>query len=188
MMRVLYVVTTNLGKLNELRIMAHESNIELIPVNVPKLEIQSDDLEVIASYAALTASAFINKDLIVEDSGLFIKALNGFPGSMSSQVLRKLGVNGILKLMEGLVDREAYFKSVIAYYSPDHGVRLFHGVVYGEISTNARGSSGFGFDPIFIPKGSNKTFAEMCLEEKNKLSHRGVAFRKFVEWFNNIFK
>ncbi len=185
--KVLYVATSNVGKLNELRLLSAEYGLELVSIEVPKIEVQGDDLEVIASYAALTASTYVNKALIVEDSGLFIKALNGFPGCMSSYTYRKLGVNGILKLMDGVTCREAYFKSVIAYSDPTHGVRLFSGVVYGEISSSARGSGGFGFDPIFIPKGCGKTFAEMSIDEKNRLSHRAAAFRRFAEWFNKYF-
>jgi len=185
--RAVHVATTNVGKLNELRLLAANYGLELIPVEVPKIEVQCDDLEFIALYAALTASAYVNKALMVEDSGLFIKALNGFPGSMSSYVYKKLGVSGILKLMEGVKYREAYFKSVIAYSDPVYGVKVFSGVVYGDISDSARGSGGFGFDPIFIPKGHVKTFAEMSVEEKNRLSHRGLAFRKFAEWFNKHF-
>ncbi|MCX8186866.1 MAG: XTP/dITP diphosphatase [Sulfolobales archaeon] len=188
MSKVVYIVTSNPGKFNELKFLAAKNGIELVPIDAPKLEIQSEDLEVVASYAALTASTYVGKALMVEDSGLFIKALNGFPGSMSSYVFRKLGVEGILKLMNGVVDREAFFKSVIAYSCPESGVKLFHGVVYGEISNSAVGSGGFGFDPIFIPKGCSRTFAEMSLEEKNELSHRGIAFMNFAKWFNNVFK
>lgn len=187
MKKVVHVATTNVSKLNELKLLAASYGLELTPVEVPKIEVQSDDLEFIALYAALTASTYFNKSLMVEDSGLFVKALNGFPGSMSSYVYRKLGVSGILKLMEGVECREAYFKSVIAYSDPVYGVRVFSGVVYGDISHSARGSGGFGFDPIFIPRGHVKTFAEMSVEEKNRLSHRGSAFREFAEWFNKYF-
>jgi len=185
--RSLDLVTSNRGKLTELSALALEYGIELIPADVPKFEVQSDELEVIASYAALTALLVVRKPLIVEDSGLFIEVLNGFPGSMSSYFYKKLGVKGVLKLLEGLDRREAYFKSVIAYASPDTGVKVFTGVVYGSIAYEARGTGGFGFDPIFIPRGYERTFAEMCLEEKNRVSHRGLAFKNFVEWFNNNF-
>ena len=187
MRKTLYIVTSNRGKLTELSSLALEYGIELVPTDVPKLEVQSDELEVIASYAALTALLMVRKPLIVEDSGLFIEVLNGFPGSMSSYFYKKLGVKGILKLMEGLDRRDAYFKSVIAYASPDTGVKVFTGVVYGSIAYEVRGTGGFGFDPIFIPRGYERTFAEMSVDEKNRVSHRGLAFKKFIEWFNNNF-
>ncbi len=186
-MKSVYVATSNPAKLKELELLAGEYGLELVPLDVPKVEVQSEELEVVASYAALTASLLSGKALIVEDSGLFIKALNGFPGSMSSYVYRKLGVHGVLKLMDGVGCREAYFKSVIAFSDPGRGVELFSGVVHGELSLSARGSGGFGFDPIFVPKGCDRTFAEMDVAEKNRLSHRGAAFKGFAEWFSKHF-
>jgi len=183
----LMLVTGNRYKVLELKSMASMYGLELEPTNVPKVEIQSESLEVIAVYAALTALQYVNKPLLVEDAGLFIEALNGFPGPYSSFVYRKIGIEGILKLMEGSDNRRAYFKSVIAFASPDYGVKVFKGVVYGTITNTARGSGGFGFDPIFIPDGSSKTFAEMDLIEKNNHSHRGKAFREFSKWFINNF-
>lgn len=186
-MNTLYVATSNYGKFNELRSIASKYNVNIEMLNVPKFEIQHDELEAIASYAALTAALIARRPLIVEDSGLFIESLNGFPGALSSYVYKKIGITGVLKVLEGVSNRRAYFKSVVAYASLDYNVKLFTGVVYGRISERARGTKGFGFDPIFIPDGDDRTFAEMELEDKNKLSHRGVAFRKFLEWFINNF-
>ncbi len=186
-MSALYVVTSNYSKFNELKSIASKYGVNIEMLDVPKFEIQHDDLEAIASYAALAAALIARKPLIVEDSGLFIESLNGFPGALSSYVYKKIGIAGILKVLEGLSNRRAYFKSVIAYASIDYNIKLFTGVVYGRISEKARGSNGFGFDPIFIPDGDTRTFAEMELEDKNRLSHRGAAFRKFLEWFINSF-
>jgi len=122
--------------------------------------------------------------VFVEDAGLFIDALNGFPGPYSSYVYRTIGVEGVLKLVEGK-SRGAAFVSVIALYHPGKGVRVFKGMCRGVIAQHPRGFSGFGFDPIFIPEGVGKTFAEMREDEKNKLSHRGEAARKLIEWLKN---
>jgi XTP/dITP diphosphohydrolase len=127
---------------------------------------------------------------IVEDSGLFIRALNWFPGTLSSQVFRKIGNRGILKLMEGVEDRYAVFRSAIALGLGENVIKVFEGVAEGEVALEARGSGGFGYDPIFIPSGHRKTFAEMDVDEKNKVSHRGMAVRRLIEYLKttNIFK
>lgn len=179
----LYLVSRNEGKIKELLQLASTYGIDLIPLDVPKIEIQSDSLEDIALYSAMSAYLLIKKPLIVEDSGLFIKSLGMFPGTLSSYVYRTIGIAGILKLMEGINDREAYFKSVIALVnSEEKEIKLFSGEVLGEISREPRGLGGFGFDPIFIPKGWNKTFAEMSIDEKNSVSHRAAAFKSLARW------
>ncbi len=123
---------------------------------------------------------------MVEDSGLYIRALNGFPGPYSSYVYKTIGYFGILKLMEDVTDRGAHFKSVVAFYDGNI-YKIFIGTVYGEIINDARGYYGFGFDPIFKPEGSTrKTFAEMSLKEKCMYSHRAKSITKFCIWFNKL--
>jgi len=173
--------TTNKHKVAELNSVLRTCGVEVEPINIPKVELQSDSLEVIASYAAVHAWSIVRRPVIVEDAGLFIEALGGFPGPYSSYVYRTIGIAGVLKLMEGIGDRRAYFKSDIAL-AYDGGLKVFTGIVRGIIAYQAKGSGGFGFDPIFIPEGSTRTFAEMSLDEKNKFSHRGRAARKLCEW------
>jgi len=179
-MRV-YFATSNVHKIKEATQVAKEYGVELVPTQAPKIELQSDNLRDVAVYAAVLAYQHVKAPVIVEDAGLFVIALKGFPGPYSSYVYKTIGVNGLLKLMEGIEDRRAYFLSVVAF-AYDEGVKVFYGRVYGEIAREARGSKGFGFDPIFIPKGSTKTFAEMDVEEKNRYSHRAHAIRRFCEW------
>ncbi|MEM3583861.1 MAG: XTP/dITP diphosphatase, partial [Nitrososphaerales archaeon] len=157
-------------------------NVELRMVNKKVEEIQSDDLKKIALHSLRSAFTINKFPMIVEDAGLFIKALNGFPGPYSSYVYRTLGSDGIIKLMNGKDDRDAEFRSVIAF-SNSSIIKTFKGTVKGEITIKPRGKLGFGFDPIFIPRGSKRTFAEMLLEEKNRYSHRALALKKFVRWF-----
>ncbi|MEM4527201.1 MAG: RdgB/HAM1 family non-canonical purine NTP pyrophosphatase, partial [Nitrososphaerota archaeon] len=152
-------------------------------------EIQSVDLKEVAIESVLYAYNILREPVMVEDAGLFIDALNGFPGPYSSYVYRTIGVKGVLKLLENLQDRKAKFVSIIAFYSPFTNLKTFTGEVEGRISYEARGESGFGFDPIFIPiDGDGRTFAEMNLEEKNKISHRGRSARKFAEWISSLRK
>jgi XTP/dITP diphosphohydrolase len=146
-------------------------------------EIRSDSLEEIAREAVgAVYEATGRRPVFVEDSGLFITALNGFPGPYSAWVQKKLGNAGILRLMDGVAERGAMFEACIAY-NDGKGVRAFHGKCAGTISEAARGSSGFGYDPIFVPAGHLQTFAEN-IELKNNISHR----YKSLLGFSNIFK
>ena len=151
-----------------------------------KLEIQSSSLEEIIKYAAdyLFKMNFCN--FFIEDAGLFIDHLNGFPGPYSSYVYKTIGVDGILKLMDGISNRSAYFLSVVGLCFKDV-IKIFVGEVKGKISLEARGEKGFGFDPIFIPEGYEETFAQMDLEKKNSMSHRAKALRKMAEYLKKFY-
>ncbi|PVU75819.1 non-canonical purine NTP pyrophosphatase, RdgB/HAM1 family [Sulfolobus sp. SCGC AB-777_G06] len=176
------LVTSNENKFREISEVAKSHGIKIEWLNIPKFEIQADNLEEIVRYSAITIYQVVRKPLIVEDSGLFINALNGFPGPYTNYVRRKLGLEGILKLLNGVEDRSAYFKTVMCYVS-DKEINLFTGVVTGRISERIKGEKGFGFDPIFIPENEERTFAEMSTEEKNKYSHRAKAFMSFLNYY-----
>ena len=123
----------------------------------------------------------------MEDAGLFIDALSSFPGPYAAYVYKTIHNSGILRLMENATDRHARFQSVIAYCDETLcEPECFDGESSGEITrteSKPQGKSAFGFDPIFQPVGSSKTFAEMTIEEKNGFSHRAIAIRKFAEWY-----
>jgi XTP/dITP diphosphohydrolase len=123
----------------------------------------------------------------VEDAGLFIDALSGFPGPYAAYAYKTIHNSGILRLMENVKNRQAKFQSVIAYFDETLcEPECFDGESIGEITLTERrqkGKSAFGFDPIFQPVGSSKSFAEMTIEEKNGFSHRAMALRKFAEWY-----
>jgi XTP/dITP diphosphohydrolase len=149
-------------------------------------ETQSDNINEIAQDSAIDAFNQCRIPLIVEDAGLFIDALEGFPGPYSAYVYKTIQNRGILKLMEKLQNRKATFCSAIVYCSQETGPLLFEGKTDGEITLAERtdnSNSGFGFDPIFQPVHSEKTFAEMTLERKNDVSHRAKAVSKFAEWY-----
>jgi XTP/dITP diphosphohydrolase len=147
-------------------------------------ELQEDDLEPIAAYGAEWAANLLNREVMVDDSGLFIEALGGFPGPYSSYVFDTLGNEKILKLMENITNRKATFRCVIGFCCPGEKARVFTGEVTGEIARTSRGTSGFGYDPIYEVNGL--TFGEMRDEEKNKISHRYRALAMFVEWLKPI--
>jgi XTP/dITP diphosphohydrolase len=121
----------------------------------------------------------LGSPLIVEDDGLFIDSLSGFPGPFSSYVFKTIGNNGILKMIGD--NRDAQFVSVIVFRDA-HSYTSFESKVAGTISKNIQGE-GWGYDPIFVPENQTKTYAELA--EKNKLSHRYESLKKFADWFNN---
>lgn len=161
-----------------------KDDVEVLMLRKRYLEIQSEDLEEIALESMKYLSKELKLPMMIEDSGLFIDCLNGFPGPYSSYIFEKIGNKGILKLMSGEENRRAKFVSVIAYWEPEIEVKIFKGQTQGTISEEERGEKGFGFDPIFIPSGQNKTFGEMDREEKNRFSHRGKALEQFKRWLN----
>ncbi|MGB9713366.1 MAG: XTP/dITP diphosphatase [Candidatus Bathyarchaeales archaeon] len=183
--RVIFFATNNINKFNEARKLLAEYNIAVGMLRVKAVEIQSDNPEEIAKTSVQQAFEKCHLPIIVEDAGLFIEALNGFPGPYASFVHKTIGNEGLLKLMENVKNRKAKFQSVIAYLSAELKSPLcFKGEVIGEITTEIRkGGSGFGFDPIFKPENSEKTFSEMDITEKNKHSHRAKALQNFAEWY-----
>ncbi len=187
--RVIFFATNNINKFKEARRVLTEYKIAVGMLRVKSLEIQSDNLEEIAKTSVLRSFEKCHLPIIVEDAGLFIEALNGFPGPYAAYVYKTIGNRGLLKLMENIEKREAKFQSVIAYYSSELKSPIcFKGEVEGEITKEERRgdrSFGFGFDPVFKPADSDKTFAEVTTAEKNKYSHRAKALRIFVEWYKN---
>lgn len=178
---VVYVVTKNPNKLREIALVLGKQGFEAVQFNAEKVEIQADELESIVRYAAHRLLGAVPEPFIVEDSGLFIDALKGFPGPYSSYVHRTIGCAGILKLLEGEQNRRARFVCVAAV-GMRREIRVFTGEVGGTIAHRARGSSGFGFDPIFIPDGFAETFAEMSIEDKCRISHRGKAVEAIANY------
>lgn len=179
----LLFATSNIGKFEEAVNVLEEYGLAIEMVRIKRFEVQSDDLVEIAKISALFALEEVKNPVIVEDAGLFIEALNLFPGPYSSYVYKTIGLDGILKLMENVKNRRAYFMSAIAYCWSESEVKIFEGRVDGTITHEKRGERGFGFDPIFCPRGGEgRTFAEMSTEEKSMISHRGKSFRKLATW------
>ena len=183
--KVAYFATSNIHKFLEARRVLAEFKLATAKLKVEAIEIQDDSLENIASFSALDAVKNSSLPVFVEDAGLFIEGLGGFPGPYSKYVFNTVGLKGILKLMKDVKNRDAYFLSVVAFASPDEEPTCFVGKVTGKIISELKGTSGFGYDPIFVPDGGDgRTFAEMSTEEKNVFSHRGKALRLFSEWYS----
>lgn len=185
--KVVFFATGNINKFNEARSILRPFGISVGMLRMKGDEIQSDSLKEIAQTSAKNVFKRTHLPIFVEDAGLFIDDLNGFPGPYAAYVYKTIHNSGILKLMEKVAARQAKFQSVIAY--SDQTLcepECFEGESKGEITQTERrpqGKLSFGFDPIFQPDGSSKTFAEMIIEEKNGYSHRARAIRKFAEWY-----
>ena len=182
-MRKIVFVTGNKGKFKEVKDILAAKGFEVIQNKDGYPELQEDDLEPIAAYGARWASDKLGLPVMVDDSGLFINVLNGFPGPYSAFVEKNLGNPRVLKIMEGETDRSAVFKSVIGYCEPGAEPLTFTGTVEGKIAFEELGTGGFGYDPIFDYNG--KTFGELGDEFKNTVSHRRRALDKFVQWLDS---
>jgi XTP/dITP diphosphohydrolase len=174
-------VTSNPNKVTEVRQILRGFSIAFEHLDLKYPEIQSNSLRKIASVSARYLHKRLKRPLFIEDSGLFIDALGGFPGPYSSYAQKTIGNSGILKLMSSIQHRNARFESVIAYIGTACDVCFFSGIAEGSISSEAKGVR-WGFDPIFIPHGSHQTFSEMGAERKQKVSHRRIAVEKFGVW------
>ncbi len=184
--KMVFFITGNFHKFNEVRSILGPMGIAVGMLRMKGNEIQADTTSEIAINSATEAFSRCRLPLIVEDAGLFIDALDGFPGPYAAYAFKSIHNSGILKLMENVQNRKATFHSSIVYCDQETRPMLFEGDTKGEITLTERwgdGKAGFGFDPIFDPKGCNKTFAEMSLEEKNKVSHRSKAVKQFAEWY-----
>ena len=176
----IFFASSNVHKYEEAEKILSEFGIRLGFFQTELVEIQDDLLSKIALQKSLNAYEKCKKPVIIEDDGLFIDSLSGFPGPYSSYIFNTIGNNGILKLIGD--NRDAQFVAIIAFCDSSNEPILFESSVTGTISKNVQGK-GWGYDPIFIPEKQNKTYAE--LDAKNKLSHRYESLKKFADWFNN---
>ena len=179
------IVTHNKNKYLEYKEKFYEYGIKLDWVNIEYMEIQSDDPMKIVYESVEYVKKIVEEPFFLEDAGLNIKSLNGFPGPYSSYVHNKIKNSGILKLMQNIEDRSAEFYAVIGYFDGNE-THLFKGSVKGKIIEEEKGVNGFGYDPIFKPNNSDKTFGEMDIKEKNSFSHRSMAFNEFIEYLKKF--
>ena len=180
----LHLASSSMNKYDEIRSIMEGHNIDLRIANIKGEEIQTFSVLKVAERAAETIAQNFQSPLIVEDTGLYVHSLYGFPASYASFVYGTLGPGGILKLLEGREDMTAEFHSAIVYAEGGKILKRFVGISEGKISKEIRGSQGFGFDPIFIPEGSERTFAEMTRTEKNLISHRSKSSKILAEWIS----
>jgi XTP/dITP diphosphohydrolase len=180
-------ITGNQHKVEEAENIFQKFGIQVRHVNLGYPELQGT-LEEVARFGAKHAAEHLGEPVIVEDAGLFIKALNWFPGPYSAYVQDTIGNSGTLKLMENVKDRYAEFRSVVGYCAPKIEPEIFLGVVRGHISNKEKGNLGFAFDPLFYPEEKDKTFGELTIHEKNQFSHRSRSLEQFAQWYQELDK
>jgi len=192
-MHQLVFATNNAHKLEEVAAKI-EGQIKLLSLNDINC---TDDIaetgETFRENASIKSHYIYNKyklDCFGDDSGLEIDALNGEPGVYSARYAGEHGnhdanINKVLSKLQNITDRRARFRTMISliWNGDEH---FFEGAIEGAIRQERAGSEGFGYDPIFQPDGYNITFAEMSLDEKNKISHRAIAMEKLIEFLNGI--
>ncbi|DAC72273.1 MAG TPA: non-canonical purine NTP pyrophosphatase, RdgB/HAM1 family [Thermoplasmata archaeon] len=185
-MKTLYFITSNKGKLQEATKKLRPLGYAVVQKDLGYPELQTDSLEEVATWGITYIQDRFDEAFMLEDAGLFIDALEGFPGVYSKYVFFTIGLPGILRLLQEADNRKAVFRSVYAYYEPGKKPIIVTGECNGTISQKQQGKNGFGYDPIFIPNGEEKTFGEMTIDKKNKFSHRGRALEKLIAELNTL--
>lgn len=176
-------VTGNEGKFDSFRnIVPEEVDLERTPMEYPENH-DSNSTEEIAREGAIYCHREIREPVVVTDAGLYIEALKGFPGVNTGFALKTIGNQGFLKLLENEENRSAVFRLSLAY-KDGATVQVFTSETQGYIPENARGEKGFGFDPVFIPDGHEKTFGERP-ELRDTRGPLNPAIHDFVEWFKS---
>ncbi len=197
-MKEIIIATKNSGKAEEFKTFFAKFNIKA--VSLLDLSQSINDIEetgmTFEENAAIKAEQIVkltNKPVLADDSGLMIDALDGRPGIFSARYAGEpkddnANMSKVLAELEDTKesDRTARFVCVLAVALPDKETIFKNGYCEGAISVSAKGANGFGYDPIFIPKNSTKTMAELSPDEKNSISHRSNAIRQLEDWLENI--
>jgi len=182
-MKPLPIVTTNEDKYNEIAKILNNNGIK---TNQKKIELSEtgDTLEEVAKGKAKDAYRKVKKPLIVEDTGIFFTAYRNFPGLFAKRMYIALGFSGLMKLLKGR-SRKAYFKTVICYYNGKK-MKIFTGRLEGTIGKKIQARHNrakLPYERIFSPIGTKNTLSQISVKEKNKISHRAKATKKFARWF-----
>ena len=182
-MKSLHFASNNYNKYVEIQSVLQKYSIDVYFSRTILTEIQSNFLIEIAIEKSRSAFEQISMPIIVEDDGLFIDELNGFPGQYSSYSFETIGNDGLIKLLINSKTRIAYFKSVFVFYDGNI-LQSFVGETKGKIAHRPMGK-GWGFDPMFVPDGIDLTFGQLHQENrKEEFSHRTQALIKFANWYN----
>ncbi|MEK7154790.1 MAG: non-canonical purine NTP pyrophosphatase, partial [Patescibacteria group bacterium] len=174
---------TNAGKLKEAAALL---GIEVLGAGLEIAEIQSLDPQKVAVQKARDYYQKLHKPILVEDVSLTFTALNGLPGPYINDFSQSLGNLGLIELLKSKSDRTAVAQTTLVFLDEKQQEHIFTGVIKGLITDSPVGDNGFGWDPIFIPDGFTKTFAQMTDTEKNSCSMRALAFQEFKIWLQGI--
>ena len=176
-------VTTNTHKFEEVSALLNPYGVEVEQIDMSYEENHDASLEEIATGAARKLADELSRPIVLEDTGLFFEAYDGFPGALPKFVINTLGFKGIFKLLEG-EPRGAYFKTVAAYCEPGKEPAMFEGIMRGQITEKIYDEEKdvMPYEKIFIPEGRDIPISSMTRADKNTLSHRARAFRAFGEY------
>lgn len=183
-MKKITYVTGNWAKIASAKQALEPLGYEIDNIKMDTPEIQSDDVTDVAKYSAQWAANELGKSVIKNDTGFFIKSLNNFPGAYMHYIDETLGIDKFLKLMEGIEDREAYFKESIAYCEPGKEPVVFEGITKGKIALEKDGKYGWGIiDHTFIPEGEEKTLG--CFPDEERWNFWSPdAYKKLAEYLD----
>lgn len=173
----IYFITGNKNKFEEVKSVL--SVVEQLDIDLP--EIQDIDAKNIIKAKLLEALNHKSGEFIVEDTSLYLDCLKGLPGPFIKWFLNTIGNEGLFNITQKFGNNKAEAKTIIGYAKNHEEIYFFEGSIIGKI-VKPEGVSGFGWDPIFLPDGFDKTFAQMTLEEKNSISMRKVALNKLKEF------
>ncbi len=191
----LVIASHNKGKIAEIREMLAPFEIEVysaVELNLPDVEETGATFEENSRLKAVALAKTCGLPCLADDSGLCVNALNGRPGVYSARYAPNRdfdkGMDLLLKEIaeSGSTDRSAYFACVMSLAMPDGECKVFEGKVEGKITEAKSGNGGFGYDPVFMPDGYDKTFGHFSAEEKALVSHRGRAFAKLKEYLTSL--
>ena len=192
-MHTLIFATNNRNKVAEIQSLVG-ANFTIIPLKEAGIDIDipepHDQLEANALEKATTIFNMTNQNCFSEDTGLEIEALNGAPGVKSARYAGensnpKANIDLVLSKMTSIENRTAQFRTVICLIW-ENQTYYFEGICKGQILSNMQGENGFGYDPIFVPDGASKSFANMTMEEKNQFSHRKKAVAQLFEFLDKV--
>ena len=181
---ILKLVSGNKNKVREVQDLLSQSTnlkIEALDIDLPELQGDPEDVSKMKTKHAVDLLGC--GPVITEDTSLCFNAWGGLPGVYIKWFLTKLGPDGISKVLNGQEDRTAYAQTIFAYCEgPGKDVLLFTGRTHGQIVATPRGARDFGWDPCFLPDGSDMTYGEMTKDQKNAVSHRAKALQSLVEY------
>lgn len=188
-MEDIVIASNNKGKINDFKVIFPDFNVISISEIIEDFDVEEtgDTFEANAKLKSEAAAKALNKRVIADDSGLEVFALNGEPGVYSARYAGTAkdddaNIEKVLSKLGGSTNRSAQFVCVISMSAPNEETVQFKGTVQGEITLNKIGENGFGYDPIFYIDDKNKTMAQLTVEEKSEISHRGIAIEKLQHY------
>ena len=181
-----FIATGNKHKVHEMSLMLSAFGIELEQKDISIIEPDFDSIEEIAVEKAKQAFEKIKKPVIAEDTGVYFEEYNNFPGQLAKRIYLGIGFEGLISLIKLKENKKAYFKTAVAYFDGEKS-KVFSGKMEGTLLEEivSLKKDRLPYEKLFVPNGFDKALVDLSVEEKNKISHRAKATKKFGEWFSN---